>query len=349
MASKTGSNTNAILQKAGTWGTAVEGGAGDKLVVNSLKMSRNTTALTSAPIGGGADMLDAADIGLIEPTATLEMDDRYDGPAQLIDGLFWGGESVVTGASSTYTHSYVYNPTRQQAFGTIASDTAAASVMEIASAIPTKMTVKIAPDKYVTKSVEFLGNELTVTSTTNTTATLAAATAVTTKKVIARSSDVFRINNASEMALTSAHNYEIMDAEVTYTYALDHGHTIRGVSGNGAPTASGQPPFTCELKVTLKNLADNTWFTGARAGTEYKASLLITSPDMAGGSIPYSEEWRFPRLKLMADPDWGLTSAGENRVTLTFTALVSATKPSGMADFVPHKCTVNATATATIA
>lgn len=346
MTAKTGSSSNIVVAKGSTYGTAVSGGAGSKILVESLNHGRNADQLTSAPIGSGLDMLDDSELGTIKPSVNIQAVDKFDGSGNLLQALFFQGASVTAGASSTYTHSFVYNATRNGYFGTVAFDAAVGSVFEYASCTPTKVGFTVEPDNYTKLSVDLIADKQTIASTTNTPASLAAATASTTKKVVARSSDKFRINAQAGGALADGDVVAIKSAEITYSYSAEAANEIRNATGLGQPVATGNPPFTAEIKVVLRNNSDLTWFTAAQAGTEYKADLTITSSYYAGGAVNYKKIFNFPRLKLMSDPDWNLSQAGDNPVTLTFSALVASANPTGMINTYPYILVTNATAAA---
>lgn len=346
MAAKTGASTNIVAAKGATFGTAVSGGAGSKLLVESLSHSRNAEMLTSNPIGSGLEMQDDVELGTENPSVSVSVMDRYDGAGNVLEALFFQGASVVAGATSTYTHSFLFNATRNAAFGTIAFEPNIGSIIEYASCTPTKLTFGIQPDNYVTKSIDLIADKQVLTGTVNTNASVLAATASSTKKVTARASDKFRFNRQTDAALSDTNVLNIKSADITYTYQAEAAVEIKNSAGVGLPTVSGTPPFTAEIKVTLRNNQDLYMFTAAQAGYEFKADLSITSSYMAGGAVPYKKVFYFPRLKLMNDPELNLTSPGDNPVTLTFTALVATAIPSGMANVYPHNTVTNATAAA---
>jgi hypothetical protein len=342
MTAKTGTNTNIILAKGTTFGTATAATTGDKVYVNNFNHSRGTEPLVSAPLGSGNDMLTEIDQGKVSPVVTIGIDEYFDGPYQEAQAILFGGDSILGNASSGYFHSVMYNATRAGAFETAALEACVGSIVEYASCTPIKVTTNIALDDYVKTTIDFIANNQTLTGVaTNTPATLAAATHVSSKKIIFRASDKFRINAQAGAALADGNVQAITGATITYSYAADHGREIRNVAGNGLPIATGNPPFDVELKVTLRNQTDTTWLTALVAGTEYKADLTVTSSSMAGGANAYQKIWEFPRLELMADPDWNLTNPADNAVTLTFKATVATTAPTGMIGTMPGFRIVN--------
>lgn len=345
MTAKTGASTTIILKKGSVFGTAVQGGAGDKLIVNSLTHGRNPTALTSNPIGSGLDMLDSADLGQTSPAVQFEFDAAYSGTAQLAQALFFGADSVVSQGSGAYAHSMMYNATRTATFGTVAFDAAVGSVMEYASCFAHNLSVSVESDNYVKKTLQLLADKQVISSTVNTPASLAAATGTSPVKVVARTTDKFRINAQAGAALADSDVFNIKSAEITYDCPLEVVRELKNAAGNGLPITSGSPPFSCTLKVDLRNNTDMTYWTAAVAGTEYKADLTITSSVAIGGAFYYKEIYLFPRLKLLADPEWGLANAGDNPVSLTFTALTAPSVPSGFTSVYPSVTTFTGTPT----
>lgn len=341
---KTGSQTPIVVTKATTWGTAVQGGAGSRLVGFKVSPKAGKTALTPNAIGTGTDMYDHIDAGPEKPSITLsDGDERFDGPAQLIEATFFGGASVVAQASGTYCHSFIYNQTRDAAFVTIAVQGMNGSVIEHATCMPSKISTSVKVGDYVKKTIELLSSDEKITGTTNTAVTMAGTTAPTTKKAIAQKSDKFRINSGA-WALSDLDVIPFLQADIEISDDIDHNIQIANSDLNGIPTRKGNPPFKGSLKITFAKQDTWKWREALDAGTEFKADIVITSSNYAGGTVPYSEAYRFPRLKLVTDIDWSVAEASDNPVTVTFEALAATSIPAGMCSKMPEKMIVNTTA-----
>lgn len=344
MPAKTGSNSGVVAQIGTTHGTAVAAGAGDKWIVNNINFRRNAEALSEAAVGSGNDMFADSEVGAINPGGSIEWNQRFDGPGVTAEALFFGGRSA-TAIGAGYLTSVMYNANRTQRFLTVAHDVGDSNSVEYPSCYPSKLTVNITPDAFSTSSMDFVANEQKISGQTNSSAVIAAATSpASTKFVVARQSDIFRINLQGGAALTNSDAVSIQSATIEYSYDLEVVRELKNATGNSAPVASGQPPFATTLTITLKEAADLTWFTAHQAGTEYKADIVITSSYNAAPGLPFAKVYRFPRLKLLSDPDFSLANAGRNPMTLVFTAMVATSVPTGMYSTYPAVMVQHATA-----
>jgi hypothetical protein len=141
------------------------------------------------------------------------------------------------------------------------------------------------------------------------------------------------VNAQAGAALAAGDKVDVTNLEINFTYEQELVGEIRNSSGFGAPRASGTPPLTVEITATLKELDLPTWYTAYEAGTEYKAELLITGPVL--GSTTYKYRILFPRLKIVSDPQYNLSTPGINEHVVVFRALVATAAPTGMPDIYP--------------
>lgn len=342
MASITGSSTVIILKLGSTFATAVAGGAGDQITVDSLNHDTNPTELRVNPIGSGLDMDQESETGNTSPTVQFDKVCGYDDAANVAEALFWGTATSTLQGASARCHSMTYNATRFTKFITAAFHGHSAGTYEYVSCTPRTFTVTAQnPKDYVRMSMELLANQRVINSSTNTTATLATATLANSKRVVCKASDEFLINAQAGGALTTVTDRIAITSFVAeYTYDIQHVYEIKGSSGNAIPVANGSPPLTVTLTITLRNQSDFAWFTAQDAGTEYKANLTITG-DVIAGSISYQVVRYFPRLKIIQDPQYDLTTVAENPLTVVFKGLVASSVPTGMISVYPHTTLIN--------
>lgn len=347
MVAKTGSDSSVVLANSTTYGTAVQGTTGAK-VRAKVNRAKNAESLVDDTIGSGDDMLSDSEAGAVSPTISLDKTARYDDAANIAEAVLFGGASVTDMGSGAYTHSFIYNATRNENFVTVAMDGYAAGVYEYPSCTPTKMTYNISnPPNYVRQTLEMLANEEVTESTTNTNASMDSATIADTKAIVVEPTDYFLINAQGGAALQTSDVKAFQEMTITVDVPASHVAEVKGSAGNSEPVLSGDPPLSVMINVTFKEQEDFTWVTAQEDGTEYKAEVRITG-DLIGGGNYYGKSFFFPRLKIIEAPDYNLQNSGTNPLSVTFVALTATSAPTGMIDRLPYILTTNTEADAYI-
>lgn len=345
MSRQTGADHVIALKIADVWGTAEALGADDRCEVESVEENRNPENLEANPIGSGRIMANDAQQGAITPTVTIEKLLHYNDASGAIICAFYGGESVVAQQSGTlgYCHSFYHNETFGSRFLTYARQYALSSVVEAATAIPTRLEWRFenTPD-YARISTELLANDLLYEGTTNSFSTLENATTISdTERVVHTGAAEFLINGQASSALaTPTDRLAITSLVFTEEKPMESAREFKGSTGNGEPLPSGDPPYVGTLTVTQKSADEVTFWARARAGTEHKASFQVAGTTISGG-VTKRLTLYFPRLKLIEEPSNPISSAGSNPLTLTFKCLVASSVPSGMTDRYPHPVIIN--------
>lgn len=330
MSYKTGADTVIVHGVGGTFGTADTISAGDKLIVDSLSANKNPEELQETGIGSGAVMASDAQQGATTPTINVTGTGYFNDAKLQALAVFFQGESV-TGNSSGYSHSFMHS-TFNQKYLTTAWQYAANSVAEAASCAVTRFQRTFDnPPNYTKTSYDLLANDIKYTGTTNSYATIDAATVASTKKIIIRPTDIVVLNGAT-VSVTSV--------DLNLTKEQTSPREIKNSAGNGAPIPSGDPPFQGTVTVTLKSLDDHTYFSGALADSTYTLTITTTG-DAISGSANYTEKWYFPALKLIQEPTYDLSSGGVNPLTLTFKCIYASSIPSGHFSLYPHCMVIN--------
>lgn len=332
MGAITGAQAKMGAKLASTWDTATTITTGDQLDGVTIAVNENAEALKVPPIGSGLSMLSATDRGNIAPSVSISGPASYNSPTMVGQAVFFGGASVQALGGGAYCHS-IYNNLNRNLFLTIGyqAHSATAGAVEIPTASFQKLTVKQEnPASYAEVTLDGLGSQVKIASTTNTYATLAAATAADSTRIVFSFASEFLINAQAGGALASPGDRlnitsAILELEKPEEFALE----AKGATGNGVPVATGDFPFTGKLTVTFRTLADFTFITAHQAGTEYKASLTTTGATIGGGNA-YTYQYNLPRLKIVESPDVGLAEAGNNSLTVVFECLVASSVPTGM-------------------
>jgi len=189
MASKTGADSNLILKQATTYGTAVQGGSGDKLILENAAPSVSVTIGESNNIGAGLSMVKDVDKLQTDVTISINQQARYqDAGLSRILALFMGASTSSPAENNTgegdYLHRITHSATASK-FCTIAYDGSTTAPFEYPSCYPTSITIETGNTPgYLSYTAEFIANDQDITSTENSSAELASATAEGDKKII---------------------------------------------------------------------------------------------------------------------------------------------------------------------
>lgn len=349
MAKLSGANTNAIIQVASTFGTAVDGGAGDKAPFQ-ITPNFGVDELTVQQIGTGVTFEDFAARGNFKPTLSLSGDAGYANTMDFIIAAMFGTASIsseLTASQGDYRHTITWNTTSNQKYLTCAYESSTTTVIEYPSCSVTSISLNADEAPGILQfSAEMIANNAVITSTTNTNADLQAATIHDRERIAFGFDDLFRINTASGSTLSGSDNVAITSFALTLNRPQDMIGEIRGSAGNSAPIDTDISTGT--LTVTLKELADHTWFTIWSAETPQKATLNIQGTQIGSGQNRAITIY-LPRLVLVQEPDYAITSAGVNPVTLTFKIIAASSNPSGMSSTYPYFEIINTRTAALLA
>jgi hypothetical protein len=344
---KTGADTIIALKKSATFGTAVTVASGDKLEVESLSQSKNPQELTANPIGSGNSMANDAQQGATAPSIDFEALMHYDAAEIAALAVFMGSDSAMSMGSGAYVHSIIHNTTFNAQYLTCALQADSADVMEFPTCVVNSVELSAAePPCYLKGAFKMLANDRVISGTTNAYGDVGAATVANSTRIVPQPSDEFLINAQAGSALASpGDRLNVRSLTLTLNKEQAFQKEFKGASGNGSPIPTGSPPFSGELALELKSLSDLTYFTAADAGTEYKASFTVTG-SLIGGSVYRKFVINIPRMKLIQDPKYDLTSTSVNPLQLTFKFLVASSNPTGMISTYPYFMVWNTKATA---
>jgi len=349
MAIVSGAGTNAIIQIASTWGTAVDGGAGDKLAAE-ITPNFNVEELIRRQIGSGVHMTQQAVVGNFKPTVSLAMDGGYRNTMDVLIAQFFGtagAPSETTGGQADYLHTITFNTTLNAKYVTLAYDTSSTTVMEFPTCAVRSINFSLDdPPGILAFTAELLANTAVTTSTTNSNADLAAATATDTEVIAYALEDTFRINASSGGSLGGGDQYNITGYNLTLTRPQEIFGEIKGATGNSAPLATGL--FEGELTLNVASLADHTRFTEWAASTAQKCSLNIQGTQIGSG-VNKAITINIPKMVLVTEPQYNLTSEGVNPLTLTYKIIAATANPTGMSSTYPYVTMVNGLSTSLLA
>jgi hypothetical protein len=352
MASITGAQTKAGVKVATTWGTAVACGAGNSFA-GEISPSFNVSEITSRQIGSGAYMLSTATRGSVIPTVSLTADLGYRNNCDVLLAQFMGTSAApteVTTGQSDYKHVITFNSTLNTKYVTLAFESSSATVMEFPTcAVQSIGIATTGVPGYLDFTAELLANDVNLSSSTNTNATLANCTFTegVPELVAVDLVDKFQTNAQSGSAVGSGDQYNITGFNFSMSRPQEIIPEIKGSAGNSAPLATDL--LEGSLSIDVKELADHAYYTIWSAETARKALIQIEGSQIGTGSNK-SFSIYIPRMLLVTEPQYALTDQGTNTLSMEFRLLKAAATPTGMSGSTyPYFEIVNGLATSLLA
>lgn len=349
MPALSGVRSNAIVKVATTFGTAVSGGAGNKMRAE-FSPAINSDWLSQRDIGSNVVMTQSGRKGLVSPAINLTMDAGFRNNMDVILAQFFGtapAPTLVTVGQQDYKHILSVNPDANSKFLTVARETSSTTVEEYPSCAVRSFTLSTQKvPGYLDFTAELLANDVILSGAVNSNASIQAATITDTEQVCADPEDEFWINLQSAGALSTSDRLAVTSYSLTMTRPQEHMGEIRGAAGNSAPSETGL--VEGELTVTLKNNADNTYLANWKNETALKCKLNLQGSQIGTGTNK-SVSIYLPRMLLVDYPDYPLTNPGINPVTLKFKLFGASASPTGMTNALPYMEIVNMLSTSLLA
>lgn len=340
-----GAQTRAGIRVASTFGTAVACGALHQLAAE-IAMSANQQVIEGRAIGSGRFMADNFIRGSISPTVSVTGDCGYGNNFDTVAALILGTDTVtaVVGAEpNDHNHRLTFNTTLNAKYATIAYESSTSTVHEFPSCACQSLTVRTTSVPGLLEyAAEFLANDISLSSVVNTNATLANVTSRDTELVAVDFDDDFWINAQSGIALAAGNQYNITSLEMVLTRPQEFRGEIKGSAGNSAPVSTGNA--TATLALTVKELANHTYYSVWAAQTAQKASAVFEGSQIGTGSFRTVGLY-FPRVQLVEPPQYSPTDPGVNTVSMNFNCAVAAANPTGMNSLYPYIEVINTLAT----
>ena len=334
MASKNGANTGIILKPQLVFDTPTAPGAGHKIRIDSEDFKRNTTELADIAIGGQVIAKKDSVIGDDAPGGTISTKVRTDDAYLAAIFAFLGNETSTLKTAGVYEHSGTFNTTSLVNFLHYAKETDTANVEEYLNGVVTNLTFDLNVNDHIKSSASLVASKRLITGTTATNANILAATEPTNYAFVMRDVDSFKINVFSSGALSGGDVLAVTGVTLSFDKPYEYKDEARGAAGKGQPVATGEPPLTIKVTVQLKERDGNTFWTGHDAGTEYKAQLSVQGPLISGANY-HMFRWDLPKLKVVTEPQYSLSSTSVNPVTIEFEGFAASAAPTGMGSTLP--------------
>ena len=351
MASISGANSSGCIQVASTWGTAVAAGTGDKFA-GEMSISANGSVLSSRTIGSGQFMRSNFTRGSYIPTASITADLGYRNNCDTLIAVFMGTSGApteVTASQADYKHTITFNTTLNAKYVSFAFTDTGSTSQELPTAAVRSIGISTqSVPGYLDFTAELLGNAINYPGTTNTYAVTAATTFTegTPELVACDFVDAYRTNAQSGGSIATGNLYSITGFDFSMTRPQEIIPEIKGSAGLSAPVASGVAEGT--FNVTVKELADQAYYTVWSAETAQKASIDIQGTQIGSGTNK-TFKLLLPRLLLVQEPQYALSSDGVNTLGLNFTIAVAGSNPTGMTSTYPYFEITNGLSTSLLA
>lgn len=344
----TGAGAKMGVRVASTWGTAVACGAGHKFIAE-VTPSFNVQELVGRSIGSGAIMDNDATIGNYVPTVGLVGDFGYNNNWPVVFAVFFGtagAPTETTVGQSDYLHTLTV-ATSLSKYLTLAHEDTTTTTAEYPTALVRSIGLRSASvPGYVEATAELIANKFEKSSATNTNATLANVTLTDTERAKVKFDDDFWIDDASSVALASGDLYSITGFDFALTRPMEVIPEIKGSSGNGVPRIEGLINGT--FNITVKELADHTYYAVWEAETVKKALLTVEGTQIGTGTNKHLKLY-LPNMKLITEPQAPFTSPGINTLSLNFKLLAANSAPTGMSSVYPYMTITNGLSTSLLA
>jgi hypothetical protein len=347
MAKISGNEAKISIKKAPTWGTEPAIASGDLVQVNSLSWDESVDTIDSNNIGAGLGMRTSLERGNVSHELSLDMAVGYENKADVLLASFFGDPQTPVEQNvgeGDYLHRILASTTlNDNAYVSVVAKITSTETISLPTVSIESITLshEEAPGD-LTLEVSGLASDLDLTPINNA-AALNASTVANQLKVKVTRGSYWLINPESSGALATSANeicpisatLELTRPQVVYSAPCN-------TTGTGAPGSDGFLEGTLTLE--LSGLDDLTYFTAAAAETSYKAKFHVEGAQIGAGD-PYTFEIYLPKLVLEASPDYSLSEAGDNPVTLTFNVLAATVSPTGFSSPRPYLEIINTRST----
>jgi hypothetical protein len=212
-------------------------------------------------------------------------------------------------------------------FGTLAEKKLTDVIWEYPSAKVHGFKISGEMNKPCKLSFDMICDRLERASTTNTSTTMATATAARGNRILMNKNTVFRMNNRDDAALGSGDVVHPSSFELTLTRPMDSS-SVAGQDGVAEPDDNGFPVLSLGLKFPRYNAANNAFFDSWEAGTPKKMDITFVGKLIDNGER-YTLRLVFPHLRI-ADPEAPLSGAGKIPFSMKLDGLGAAAAPAGM-------------------
>lgn len=317
-----------------TWGVAKDIAAGGGMLIDSDGGLSRSQAYHPAN-ESDTPFVKEGDLGPIDPVDfSPEFFMRYDpgGLGVLIAQLFGTAGNPSALGNDVYSHTFQWATENLGEWSCFAIERAS-KIFEVPSVKPISLDFSVA-DGFLRGTIGLRGNTLINTGTENEETQMDALTYASRETRIKFSQMSFKMNDQAEGVVAGETALEVSDFSVHYERPHD------GLHGAGAatiiePAQNGQSIITVTLNFPRMNAVNAAYFADFIAETEKKLRIYATGAIAGtGGSIPFSMQMRFPRMRIIPPVDYAFDEIVP--ATIQMQAEEAASLPTGEDYVLPH-------------
>jgi len=323
----TGREAVVALKKATTWGTAVECGASDGILITSESIQQTIEPLVDDSLG--AVWPKYSDQGKRDASGPIDAYLRYEG-LDVALALIMGTAATPSqqAATSAYVGKLELADNIVGKFATIAQLKKSDKVFENPTAKLFGFTISCEALQPAKLSLEVISNNVTLDSSTNTNTTMANVTYPDYgNRVIMNSDCEFRINDQSGDALDSGDKIYPSSFEFKFSRQME-GDLTCGSNDFSEPGETAMPQ--CQLTLNFPRYNDDTdaFFSDWDAHTSKKADIYLKG-NLIEDTYYYDMRISMPHLKVV-NPQVNVSGQGKIPMSVTFDVLGASAAPTGM-------------------
>lgn len=322
MATTIGKDSVFALKKATTWGTAVECGANDGLLLDGEGLIWTQEDVPDD--AAGQAFLENADLSNETVEGDLAGFMRYELDVPLALAMGIAGTPTDVSGGTTYSNTYKMNTEIEGLFATFAVDKVSYAT-EIPSVKITGFDITAEGGQPWTIAFHCKGNTRNLDST-NTTTTMNNVTFPSKERVL-MSHSVIRMNAQDGDALDG--DDRIYPS--TFTLSYNRPTTAEYTQNDNTieePVDDGQPE--CNFTMTIPKITGSGYITDFTSENEKKIDIIATGPTITGTAYSNTFTIEIPKAKLMTPATDAVDGPGKTNQELSFRCLRPTTAPSGM-------------------
>ena len=323
-----------VIKSDQDWGTAKAIAAAGGILIDSDGGLSRSQAYHPAN-ESDTTFVKEGDLGPVDPVDfSPEFFMRYDpgGIGILMAQLFGVAGNPNALGNGVYGHTFQWDPENDGEFATFAIERAN-KIFEVPSAKPMSLDFSVS-DGFLRGVIGLRGDTLINSGTENEATEMDALTYADRTNRIKFSQMSFKMNDQSAGAVSGEDVLEVSDFSAHYERPMD------GLHGAGSasiiqPKQNGQPIITVTLNFPRMNDTNAAYFANFIAETEKKLRIYASGAIAGtGGSIPFSMQLRFPRMRIIPPVDYAFDEIVP--ATIQLQAEEAAAKPSGEDYTTPH-------------
>jgi hypothetical protein len=319
-------------KKGTTWNTAVVPAAADGIEVVSIVPSGGTALIEDQQITGRVTQREAQ-AGVKNVTVTLRTGLRYEGNGHDI-AMVMGTAGVPSTVDTTgKLHVFKIKDSLDGIFNTVAYESMKdTKVEELASVKWNRLTLRGRAGERVELECQGIASNWKDDSASNTTTSIDSITLTATREYALVHQAVLLMNAQSGGALAAGDAVYISGFEVTIERGMDARFSTAGGQVTDEPIESGflKVSGSFDFPALQDGTGGNAVFLAEQmAATAKKATLTITSPNLAGSATEYYKHklW-FPYLQF-GEAKVGIPGPGGPTWSIPFMAWHVTTIPTG--------------------